>query len=242
MILSLSRRLVTVLLAFLGYSGEKSADHCLLSSPFQGPLKSKAAKSSHWKASAGLAVRLGTGGSQDRLCSCLGAMPHFTTFGSNSHFGMAFPCLQWLLSHHEWLLWWALGRLSLSVLVMLTATWGAWQNQPVTASLLDCCLVYCLEVLSCLRWQGLVSRGKVPLGFGWNQGCPVLSPEKSEQTANVINTWWIMPIGGLTPDSPMLWMGRTHDVLWVLAMLANEEFTLLILALGLVKDRSLEIR
>lgn len=49
-----------------------------------------------------------------------------------------------------------------------------------------------------------------------------------------------MPTGGLTPDSPMFWMGGTHGVSWVLAILANEEFTLLILALGLVKDRSPE--
>lgn len=157
---------------------------------------------------------------------------------------MAFPCPQCApaLPFSEWLLWWAAGRLPLSLLVMLTATWGYWQNWPVTGSLLDCCLVYCLEVLSCLIWQGLVSRGKVPLGFGWNLGCPVLSPEKSEQAATVINTWWIMPTGGLTPDSPMFWMSGTHGVRWVLAMLANEEFTLLILALGLVEDRSPEIR
>lgn len=91
------------LLAFPGHSGKKSAchSHCLLPSPFQGLLTSKAAKYSHWKASAGLAVRLGTIGSQDRLRSCLGTRPQFTTFGSNSHFEMAFPCPQWLLPCHS---------------------------------------------------------------------------------------------------------------------------------------------
>lgn len=46
---------------------------------------------------------------------------------------------------------------------------------------------------------------------------------------------------GLIPDSPKLWMGGTHGIGWVLAMLANE-FTSLILALGLIKDRSSEIK
>lgn len=119
---------------------------------------------------------------------------------------------------------------------------GYWQSWPVATILLDNCLVYCLEVLSCLIWQGLVSREKFPLGFGWNLGCPVLPSEKSEQAAIVINTCWIMPIGGITPDSPTFWMGGTHGVSCVLAMLANEEFTLLILALGLVKDRSPDIK
>ena len=40
---------------------------CSLPSPTQGPLESKAASSSQWKACAGLAVRLGTIRSPDRI-------------------------------------------------------------------------------------------------------------------------------------------------------------------------------
>lgn len=45
-VISLSRRLAMALLAFPGHPGKKSADRspCLLPSPFQGPLKSPAAK------------------------------------------------------------------------------------------------------------------------------------------------------------------------------------------------------
>lgn len=81
---------------------KKSVYHslCLLPFSFQGPLKSKASYFSHWKASAGLAVRLGTVGSQDRLCSRLGTRPQCPMFGPSSRFEIAFPCLQRFLPHH----------------------------------------------------------------------------------------------------------------------------------------------
>lgn len=56
-------------------------------------------------------------------------------------------------------------------------------------------------VMSDRAVSGFQKKGS--LGFGRNLARTVLFPEKSEQAAAVINTWQIMPSGGLAPDSPV---------------------------------------
>lgn len=55
-------------------------------------------------------------------------------------------------------------------------------------------------VMSARAGSGFQREGS--LGVGRNLACTVSFPEKSEQAAAVINTWQIMPSGGLATDSP----------------------------------------